>query len=215
MAKVIRTVTTTAKGTLPYHFTCNYCGCRNDKEAEISGVATGGQSMGVEALRDLRGEPDRYRERIRAYAQRLRAGDDLLGGKFDALTYYNQSIVLLGLDGKCARCGKTQAWAVDPTTPHESWRSGCLTMVGFMFGGLLLFVIGIIADMNGSTWCTVLMILGGLVWLGGLVGGLIAYFVRSRRAKKKALAELAAAPNDLDKLPVIDEPKPDPWAMGT
>lgn len=31
--KTITTVTTTAKGKLPYHFICNYCGCRNDKLA--------------------------------------------------------------------------------------------------------------------------------------------------------------------------------------
>lgn len=104
MAKVIRTVTTTAKGTLPYHFTCNYCGCRNDKEVDIAGVAVGGQSTGVEALRELRSRPDEYREQIRAYEQRLRAGDDLLGGKFDALAYYKQSLLLLASARAAARC---------------------------------------------------------------------------------------------------------------
>ncbi len=41
--KTITTVTTTAKGKLPYHFICNYCGCRNDKLAEAAGVAVGGR----------------------------------------------------------------------------------------------------------------------------------------------------------------------------
>ena len=214
MAKVIRTVTTTAKGTLPYHFTCNYCGRRNDKVADISSVAVGGHSMGVEALRELRGKPDTYREQIRAYEERLRAGDNLVGGKYRALEYYDQSIVLLGLDGKCAHCGKTQAWAIDPSEWHESWRSGCLTMAALDLGGLVLFLIGAIA-VHDSTWSAVLMILGVLVAVGGVVGGLIAHRVRNHRARKARLAEIDAAPNDPDKLPVIDEPEPDPWAMGT
>lgn len=87
-------------------------------------------------------------------------------------------------------------------------------MAALDMGGLVLFLIGAIA-VHHATWSVVLMILGGLVAVGGLVGGLIAHVVRNRRARKKALVEIAAVPNDPDKLPVIDEPKPDPWAMGT
>ena len=214
MAKTIRTVTTTAKGGLPYHFTCNYCGCRNDKVASISGVAIGRQSMGVEALRDLKGEPQRYREKIREYEQRLRDGTALPEGKFDELAYAANSLTLLGLDGTCDKCGKTQAWAISLFSEDGRMRQGCLTMLAFQAGGLVLFLIGAIAAKTDALRI-VLMALGGLVWLGGTIGCLAAHFVRKRRDKAARLAELRAAPNDPDKLPVIDEPAPDPWAMGT
>ena len=40
----------------------------------------------------------RYRERIKAYEQRLRAGNALPNGKFDALDYSTNSLLILGLD---------------------------------------------------------------------------------------------------------------------
>ncbi len=203
MARITTTVTTTAKGKLHYHFTCNYCGSRNNKEADISGIAVGGCENAPGALTDLYGEPQRYRERIKAYEQRLRTGNALPKGKFDALDYSTNSLLILGLDGKCAHCGKEQAWAIDPSAPNDSWRAGCLAMVGFLMGGLVLLLIGAIA-VTDATASTVLMILGGCVSLGGMAGGLISHFVRNRRARKSRLMELAAAPNDPDKLPVID-----------
>ena len=57
MARTITTVTTTAKDKLPYHFICNYCGCRNDKVADIAGISVGGRENVGGALRDLHGEP--------------------------------------------------------------------------------------------------------------------------------------------------------------
>ena len=204
MARVITTVTTTAKGNLHYHFTCNYCGCRNNKVADISGIAVGGRENAPGALTDLYGEPQRYRERIKAYEQRLRAGNALPKGKFDALDYSTHSLLILGLDGKCAHCGREQAWAIDPSAPNDSWRAGCLTMVAFIMGGLAVFLIGAIAVTDG-TLSAMLMAAGGLISLGGMAGGLISHLVRNRRARKSRLAELAAAPNDPDKLPVIDD----------
>ena len=136
MARIITTVTTTAKGNLHYHFTCNYCGCRNDKVADISGIAVGGRENAPGALTDLYGEPQRYRERIKAYEQRLRAGNALPKGKFDALDYSTNSLLILGLDGRCAHCGREQAWAIDPSAHYDSWRAGCLTMLAFIMGGL-------------------------------------------------------------------------------
>ena len=203
MARIITTVTTTAKGNLHYHFTCNYCGRRNNKVADISGVAVGGRENAPGALTDLYGEPQRYRERIKAYEQRLRAGNALPNGKFDALDYSTNSLLILGLDGKCTHCGKTQAWAIDPSAPNDSWRAGCLTMVAFIMGGLAVFLIGGIAVTDG-TLSAVLMAAGGIISLGGMAGGLISHLVRNRCARKARLAELAAAPNDPDKLPVID-----------
>ena len=203
MARVITTVTTTAKGKLHYHFTCNYCSRRNDKVAGISGIAVGRKENAPGALTDLYGEPERYREKIRAYEQRLRAGNALPKGKFDALDYSVNSLLILGLDGKCAHCGREQAWAIDPSAPHDDWRAGCLTMVALLMGGLALFLIGAIAVTDG-TLSAVLMAAGGLVSVGGMAGGLISHLVRSRRARKARLAEIAAAPNDPDKLPVID-----------
>ena len=201
--RIIKTVTTTVKDKLPYHFICNYCGYRNDKVADIAGISVGGRENALGALTDLYGEPQRYRDRIRAYEQRLRAGNALPKGKFDAVDYSSNSLLILGLDGKCAHCGREQAWAIDPSAPYDSWRAGCLTMVGFLLGGLALFLIGAIA-VTDATASTVLMILGGCVSLGGMAGGLISHFVRNRRARKSRLMELAAAPNDPDKLPVID-----------
>ena len=203
MARIITTVTTTAKGRLPYHFTCNYCGRRNDKVADISGIAVGGRENAPGALTDLYGEPQRYRERIKAYEQRLRAGNALPKGKFDAVDYSTNSLLILGLDGKCTHCGREQAWAIDPSAPNDSWRAGCLTMLALIMGGLALLLIGAIA-VTDATASTVLMILGGCVSLGGMAGGLISHFVRNRRARKSRLMELTAAPNDPDKLPVID-----------
>jgi len=203
MARITTTVTTTAKGNLHYHFTCNYCGRRNNKVADISGIAVGSRENAPGALTDLQGEPQRYRERIRAYEQRLRAGNALPKGKYDAVEYSTNSLLILGLDGKCAHCGKEQAWAIDPSAPNDSWRAGCLTMVAFLMGGLVVFLIGSIA-VTDSTLSAVLMAAGGLISLGGMAGGLISHFTRNRRATKARLAELAAAPNDPDKLPVID-----------
>ena len=203
MAKTITTVTTTVRDRIPYHFTCNYCNCRNDKFATITGVSVGGRKNVGGAYLDLHGEPQRYRERIEAYRERLRAGDDLLGGKYNALQYSLQSLVGLELDGKCAYCGREQAWAIDPGAPNDSWRKGCLAMLAFDIGGLLLFLIGAVG-VNDATLRAVLMILGGVVWLGGMAGCLISNLVRNRRARKVRLAEIAAAPNDPDKLPVID-----------
>ena len=204
MARITTTVTTTVKGKLHYHFTCNYCGRRNDKVAEISGIAVGGRENAPGALTDLYGKPQRYHEQIKAYEQRLRAGNALPKGKFDALDYSASSLLILGLDGKCTHCGREQAWTIDPSVPNDSWRAGCLTMVGFLFGGLALFLIGAIA-VTDSTWSAVLMAAGGLVSVGGMAGGLISHFLRNRRVRKARLEELAAAPNDPDKLPVIDE----------
>lgn len=203
MARTITTVTTTVKGKIPYHFICNYCGCRNDKLTTITGVSVGGRENVGGALRDLHDEPKRYREKIEAYRERLRAGDNLLGGKYDALQYSLQSLVSLELDGKCAHCGKTQAWAITPDAPYDSWRAGCLTMVGFLFGGLALFLVGAIANLNAVLSAT-FMALGGLVEVSAIVGGLILHFMRNRRARKARIAEIAAAPNDPDKLPVIE-----------
>ena len=124
MARIITTVTTTAKGKLPYHFICNYCGCRNDKVADIAGVSVGGRENAGGALLNLHGEPQRYREKIRAYEQRLRAGKALPDGKFDALDYKVNSLLFLGLDGKCEKCGKEQAWATETTAAcslKSSW----------------------------------------------------------------------------------------------
>ena len=106
MARTITTVTTTAKDKLPYHFICNYCGCRNDKVADIAGISVGGRENALGALTDLYGEPQRYRDRIRAYEQRLCAGNALPKGKFDAVDYSTNSLLILGLDGKCAHCGR-------------------------------------------------------------------------------------------------------------
>ena len=203
MARIITTVTTTAKGNLHYHFTCNYCGCRNNKVADISGIAVSGRENAPGALTDLYGEPQRYRERIKAYEQRLRVGNALPTGKFDALDYSINSLLILGLDGKCAHCGREQAWAIDPSAPNDSWRAGCLTMVAFIMGGLVVFLIGAIAVTDG-TLSGVLMAAGGLISLGGMAGGLISRLVCNRRARKSRLAEIVAAPNDPDKLPVID-----------
>ncbi len=214
MAKIIRTVTTTAKGGLPYHFTCNYCGCRNDKVAEIAGVAVGEQSKGVEALRELRGKPEEYRDKIRQYEQRLRAGEALPEGKFDELAYAANSLTYLGLDGTCEKCGKTQAWALDPFSEDGKMRQGCLTMVAFQMAGLVLFLVGAIAAQTEALQIA-LIALGALVWLGGTIGCLVAHFVRKRRDKAERVAQLRAAPNDPDKLPVIDAPSRDPWAMGS
>ena len=203
MARIITTVTTTAKGKLPYHFICNHCGSRNDKVAGISGVAVGGRENVGGALMDLHGEPQRYREKIKAYEQRLRAGNALPKGKFNALDYSINSLLILGLDGKCARCGKEQAWTIDPASVHDKWRAGCLTMLAFQMGGLALFLVGAIA-VTDATWSAALMAVGGCIWLGGTAGSLVAHLVRKRRNYKAKLKELYAAPNDPNKLPVID-----------
>ena len=131
MARTITTVTTTAKDKLPYHFICNYCGCRNDKVADIAGISVGGRENVGGALRDLHGEPQRYREKIRAYEQRLRAGKALPNGKFDALDYSVNSLLTLGLDGKCTCCGKEQAWTIDPSSHDNVVRTGCLWVLAF------------------------------------------------------------------------------------
>ena len=216
MARTITTVTTTAKDKLPYHFICNYCGCRNDKVADIAGISVGGRENVGGALRDLHGEPQRYREKIRAYEQRLRAGKALPNGKFDALDYSVNSLLTLGLDGKCTRCGKEQAWTIDPSSHDNVVRTGCLWVLAFnLLGGALFLVGAIVADGAARA---VLMGLGGFIWLGGIVGSMIALFLRKRSATKKRLAELRAAPNDPDKLPVIDVPEAggewDMWNMG-
>ena len=62
MARIIKTVTTTVKDKLPYHFICNYCGCRNDKVADIAGISVGGRENALGALTDLYGQPQRYDE---------------------------------------------------------------------------------------------------------------------------------------------------------
>ena len=217
MARVITTVTTTVKDKIPYHFICNYCGCRNDKFAQVTGVHVGGRENTGAALLDLYNEPKRYREKIKAYGDRLRGGDNLLSGKYDAVNYSTQSLLTLGLDGKCAHCGREQAWAIDPSAPDNRWRSGCLSMLVFIAIGLALFLIGAIA-VTDATWSTVLMVLGSLVWVGGILGGVIVSLVRNRRALKNNLAALAAAPNDPEKLPVIDVPEAgnpfDMWQPG-
>ncbi len=202
MARTITTVTTTAKGSLPYHFICNYCGCRNDKTAETAGIAVGGRENVGGALLDLQGEPERYRERIRAYAQRLRDGTALPAGKYDAAEYSASSLLILGLDGRCSRCGKVQAWAIDPSSQDSMLRTGCLGVLACVVLGLVLLLIG--SAVANVTLGTVLMVLGGVVWVAGSLGSMIVYAVKKRRDTNRKLAELAAAPNDPDKLPVID-----------
>ena len=90
-------------------------------------------------------------------------------------------------------------------------------MLVFIAIGLALFLIGAIA-VTDDTWSTVLMVLGSLVWVGGILGGVIVSLVRNRRALKNNLAALAAAPNDPEKLPVIDVPEAgnpfDMWQPG-
>ena len=200
--KTITTVTTTAKGSLPYHFICNYCGCRNDKVAEATGVAVGGRENRGGAMLDLQNEPQRYREIISAYEQRVRSGTALPGKKYDALDYSINSLLRLGLDGTCSRCGKQQAWAIDPSDHGSMLRTGCLGVLACVVLGLVLFLIGV--SVSNGTLGTVLMVLGGVIWLLGSAGSLIVYAVRRRKDTKRKLTELAVAPNDPAKLPVID-----------
>lgn len=122
----------------------------------------------------------------------------------------------MGLDGKCTRCGKEQAWTIDPSSHDNVVRTGCLWVLAFnLLGGALFLVGAIVADGAARA---VLMGLGGFIWLGGIVGSMIALFLRKRKATKRRLAELRAAPNDPDKLPVIDVPEAggewDMWNMG-
>ena len=54
------------------------------------------------ALLDLDNWPKHCREHIRACEQRLRAG------KYNELEYSFNSLISLGMDGKCTRCGREQ-----------------------------------------------------------------------------------------------------------
>ena len=201
--KTITTVTTTAKGRVNYRFICNYCGAHNRKTATLSGVAIGGKKDELGALTDLQNEPNRYREKIREYEKRLRAGDNPVNGKYDALQYSMQSLLTLGLDGKCERCGKVQAWAVDPSPPDDMLKKGCLSVLVFDVIGLILFLLGAVA-FRDPTLSTVFMVIGGAVFVCGIPGCMIAYLVRKRGYTKKKWAELAAEPNDPNKLPIIE-----------
>ena len=195
-------VTTTAKGELSYHFICNYCGRRCNRTVSVVGNAYGGRENAGGALRDLQNEANRYRERIRAYKARLRAGNALPGKKYDPVDYSVNSLLMLGMDGTCIHCGKVQAWAIDPSSHEDSLRRGCLGVLACVLLGLAVFLIG--AVVRDATAEAVLMILGVCVALLGGTGCLIASSLRKRRYTKKKLAELAAAPNDPEKLPVID-----------
>ena len=196
------TVTTTAKGVLPYHFVCNYCGARCDRTVDVVGNAYGGRENRAGALADLGNEPERYRKKIRDYRQRLTAGKALPAGKYDPVEYSASSLLSLGLDGVCTRCGRVQAWAIDPSGSGDKARKGCLRILLFDLLGLALFLIG--ALLTNGTAGAVLMVLGGAVFVVGIAGSLISMRAGGRRATKKKLAELAAAPNDPEKLPVID-----------
>ena len=156
------TVATTAKGVLPYHFVCNYCGARCDRTVDVVGNAYGGRENRAGALADLGNEPERYRKKIRDYRQRLTAGKALPAGKYDPVEYSASSLLSLGLDGVCTRCGRVQAWAIDPSGSGDKARKGCLRILLFDLLGLALFLIG--ALLTNGTAGAVLMVLGGAVF---------------------------------------------------
>ena len=109
-----------------------------------------------------------------------------------------------------------QSMQVKRITGYMPDNVGFLWVLAFNLLGGALFLVGATVAQDATR--PVLMALGGCVWLGGIIGSMIALFLRRRSATKKRLAELCAAPNDPEKLPVIDVPETggewDMWNMG-
>ena len=80
------------------------------------------------------GKPMGSLELRRAENQRRFIPEDprwTIAGTPDALDYSVNSLLTLGLDGKCTRCGKEQAWTIDPSSHDNVVRTGCLWVLAF------------------------------------------------------------------------------------
>lgn len=203
MAKTIITTMKTAEGKLPYHFICNYCGQKNDRIMNITGVAIESRSRGkgtgtleVEALRDLQEEPERIEKRIREYEEGLRAGRNY---KYSFLFHDlkgNYPDYIYGIDGTCKYCGKSQAWTKSPAerTAKQKMKTSCLPVVlGFILGILCFIAAVFLPDGTDD-------IIGGLGF-AFILSGIVLIPLLSERQLKKNLAKALAEPNDPDKLP--------------
>lgn len=197
MAKITRTTTQTATVRVPYHFTCNYCGKRNDQSVSLSGVASESRSssyqhasgtLGVDARKNLMESVDLTSKMIREYGDGLRAGQ----AKAGCLIPFYGTV--------CCYCGKEQAWSRLPGsgTGKRRSRKGCLIPVAGLVLAVLLFVIATM--LSGTPAADII----GFSGFGVLIAGVVLYFVYPRLGRKRNAADSAAEPNDPDNLPVLD-----------
>lgn len=201
-------LTRTASCALSYHFVCNYCGMRNDKTARLSGSATEAHSPGDpdaeaalcarldrQAAQALQGDIAALRQEIAAYGEGLREARGYGYPPFRARK--DRPPERIGrLDGVCAHCGKTQAWAA--RAEDETRRTAALAAgLGLMlcFGGTVIAIV--IGDGPLETAL-------GIAGMACLLGGLALTMILGGRMLKRNRVLDAAEPNDPYKLPVID-----------
>lgn len=200
-----RIVTQTATLAMPYHFTCNYCGKRNDQAVDISGAATRvlrayrpdtSGTLGLEARQDLGKSIGAVGDMIGNYGAGIRAGRrfrDVWSGEYAGLQY---DCLLPFHNVVCAHCGKKQAWSIDPSDKksHRGW----LTFAAGLILSVIFFAVATI--LSGSAAADVIGVFGFVI----LIAGIVLAVVFSRLGKRKLREALAAEPNDPDKLPVLD-----------
>lgn len=189
--------------TIPYRFTCNYCGQVNRKEAERSALA-GSIERGKITSTDVRAtmaenaigkrleekiqeDINQCRQEIDDYAAALREGNPirLVQGRFD-IAYAHQ--IPSCFDGVCAACGRKQAWDLPSLLPKDmedipkrpkaedpKWKS-VLHIVGLI---CLLIIPLVILILLGAT--SLLPEAGTALIVGGvsLVAGIILLAITS------------------------------------
>lgn len=209
MAKSITTFTKTVTVRVPFHFTCNYCGRRNDQVLDVSGGAAEsrrgafyGDASGThmdlqltaEAEADLLKELQGIDSRIQKYGERLREGKPVGEGRKEGLF---SGCLLEFHDVTCAYCGKKQAWGSVPESSKVSL-GGCLIPLVSLFLGFAFF--GAAAAIGTGIAAAVIGILGFAV----LIGGLVFSAVLSKRKSGQSRTDASEEPNDPDNLPVLD-----------
>ena len=210
MASSTTTFTKTATGKVPYHFVCNYCGRRNNKEQTVLGSASksfrgayyGSAAgtvldfqLGIEAQADMLKNVETLKETIRDYGEGLREGRTFRYSPLSPYTLKGEHPDHLSLDATCMYCGKKQAWSTDPTTGTTV--KGCLlTVLGFLlFFGCCFGAASLDANDGGTAL--------GVFGLAVFIGLFVLSQVLSKRRLRKNQALINAEPNDPDKLPVL------------
>ena len=232
----MKTVRTSMSGhteiDIPYSFTCNYCGKRNNKvckEWVIGSFSKSGSWQGPDADQvferglennleeNAKESVKRKKRELDAFTERVRAGDGFKPIRGGATGLHIPTLPS-GFDGVCDACGKRQAWDFwpilkeapeMPANEEPKWK-GVLGVILLIVAFVVPIVLLVLALAFESLPIRPAIIAAGICFLTGIIA--LLALSPSHEAEKRAKMEyqsnylmekLGSEPNLPENLPII------------
>lgn len=208
MARYVANIDTSYKQSVPYHFTCQYCGEVNRKfyELDVRVKASGS----ARNLGDVRRQADRQHDRQvkKSVKKQKRAIEKYRGMLADGSAVTDKKVQRIPLVSQCDHCGKRQMWNPPPrpdVKPGHMEPVGVVGLILAILGGLGALGTGFVWLMSfGEKMSPVIPAVCAVALLAGIAMTAVGSAIDERKYAAWFKANLTDEPNDPDKLPVID-----------